>query len=230
MYVEEVSALFLQFCDEQDTTFMTAAQRQLYLKQAYAAFRNEVMAIDAFFYATAASISVNDAYQYPLDSGTTIIMGPNAAAATRLERLVRIAVLNDSGDRIAFLERAGDIKQVSPLRDSSFDWAGSYQLSNRTLLFDRRFTATMQVIYVANSTVDWTQETPGDNEYIDDLNDWHDIIARFALKQYYQVRDGAMNEANEFVLNERLGKMRNFLNGGWMQDGANVIFDAYIDG
>lgn len=230
MYVEEVSALFLQFCDEQDTTFMTPAQRQLYLKQAYAAFRNEVMAIDAFFYATAVNITVSDAYQYNLAGGAPIIMGPNASATDRLERLLRVAILNDSGDRIAFLERAGEIKQVSPLRDSSFEWAGSYMLANRTLVFDRKFTATMQVSYVAASAVDWTKETSGDNEYIDDLNEWHDIIARLAIKQYYQVRDGLVNEANEFVLTERLGKMRNFLNGGWMQDGANVVFDAYLDG
>jgi hypothetical protein len=230
MLVEEVSALFLQFCDEQDTTFMTPAQRQFYLKTAYDAFRNEVMGIDAFVYQTTVNIALSDADSYPLGSGATIILGPNAAAGTRMERLLRIAVLNDGGDRLGFLTRTADIRSVQPTDDVTWRYAGYYQLTNRTLYFDRKFSATLQLMYAPESTVDWTQDQAGDNEYIDDLNQWHDIIARLAVRDYYAVRDGAGNEANERALQDRIGKMRNFLTNGWLQDGGNVIYDVYYGG
>lgn len=229
MYVEEVSALFLQLCDEQDTTYMTPAQRQLYLKQAYEAFRDEVAGIDAFFFTESTTITLADQSSYPLSLAPTVIMGPNAAVATRLERLLRVFIINDAGEEIGALSRVGEVKEIRPTYDGAFGTTGQYLLRGRTLMFDRKFTCTMRLLYMPSQSVDWTKETPGDNEYIDDLNEWHDIIARLALKQYYQVRDGAVNEVNEMVLQDRIGKFRNFLNGGWMQDGANVIFDAYLN-
>lgn len=227
MLVEEVSALFLQFVDEQDTTFLTPAQRQFYLKTAYDAFRNEVAGIDAFFYATNVDFSVTDALSYPLGSGATIILGPNAAAGTRMERPLRLVLLNDGSEEIGYLGRKGNIDDVRPQDSTSFAWSGFYQLTNRTLYFDRKFTSSMRLYYIPETSVDWSRDTSGDNEYIDDMNQWHDIIARLAVRDYYAVRDGATNEANEYALQGRLAKMRGFLSNGWMQDGANLPIDAY---
>lgn len=227
MYVTQISSLFQQFADEQDTTFITAAQRQLALANAYESFRSEVVAVDAFFYALTVDFTVANAPTYPLGSGATIILGSAAPAATRMERPLRLATLDDNNDVVRLLSRQGPIDGVRPVNNSAFSSDGAYQLTNRTLYFDRPFSCNMRLWYNPTQNVDWTKEAAVDIEYVDDLGKFHDIIAMIAIRDYYQVRDAMPHQVNQAVVADRIDKMRAFLVNGWMQDGANAVFDTY---
>jgi hypothetical protein len=229
MYVDQISLLYRQFCDEQDTTFMTATDRQNALRNAYEDFRKFVADRDPFFYSKTVDFTVANANFYALNAAPTIIMGPGAAAGSRLLRPICLAILSDTGNEIAFLSRIGTVKGVRPLNLGVLEYSGSYWLNSgtRTLYFDSAVDSSLRLWYMPNQNVDWTKETSGDNEYVDDLDDFHDIIAMLAVNNYYQVRDQAQHAVLQGVLQERLNKLSSHVQSGWKQDGANVVEDVY---
>jgi hypothetical protein len=227
MFVDQISSLFQQFADESDTSFITPAQRQLALQNAYEVFRSEVAAVDPFYYAISVDFTVTNASIYPIGSGATVLLGPSAAAGVRMERPLRIATLDDNGDVVRLLSRSGHLHSVRPVEAITFPSDGVYQIINRSIVFDRVFSTDMRLWYIPEQNVEWTKEASGDNEYVDDLNKFHDIIAMIAIRDYYQVRDGMQHQVNDVVVANRIDKLRAFMVNGWMQDGANVPLDVY---
>jgi len=83
-------------------------------------------------------------------------------------------------------------------------------------------TDFFRIEYVPASTVDWTKHGVGDNEYIDDLQDQHPLIALLAA-QYYQIRDGAANPVLQNQLAVKRLDLVNYLTQGRNQAGSHYI-------
>ncbi|GAG24030.1 unnamed protein product, partial [marine sediment metagenome] len=95
-----------------------------------------------------------------------------------------------------FFEATRTLDTVLP-RSYITTWQDSpttYALLNNTLKFSRNVTADIKLWYVPEQNVDWTQDTAGDNEYIDDYNLFQKLIALYAARDYYTTRDAAIHQ------------------------------------
>ena len=83
---------------------------------------------------------------------------------------------------------------------------------------------TVRIEYVPVSAVDWTRLTAGDNEFVDDFDAFHDLIALYAYKQY-SIRDGAPNPELDGQLARREVELELYLSAGRVPEMSDHILD-----
>jgi hypothetical protein len=211
MNVKEVYDLFRALIDESDETFLTEAQAESYLAQGYREFRQTVYSIEPDIYNAHFTFTASGKI-FSLDGS---LLG--SGATSRMERFLRLAQINTiAGNEVQYyLEAVPSQEQLERCQ-------GEYCLSGRNIVFDTERTDFFRVEYVPASTVDWTKHGVGDNEYIDDLQDQHPLIALLAA-QYYQIRDGAANPVLQNQLAVKRLDLVNYLTQGRNQAGSHYI-------
>lgn len=201
MLVEEVDALFLTFVDEDDPTFLSAAQRSVIHGRGYARFRRIVSTYDPHFYAVRVNI-VPAADNYNLSTAAVRIMGNNLTT-TRLSGLVRVEDVDGAGDHLGFWRGAASWDE---LRNRT----RTYLLESVVLYFHSQPSGTVRLTYVPVSAVSWANLAAGGNVFIDELDEFHDLIALLGAR-YYSVQDVAKNTELDQLLAERLGELERYL-------------------
>lgn len=222
MLAEQVAALFDQFCDEDDVTFVTAAQKAIYLARGYARFRTLVRSHDPHFYHARATITLagTDSYDLALAGNPVRVMGTNPTS-TRLSSLIRVVSVDASGNWLGDYLPAASWEELH-----LFD--RRYLLAGTVLYFSGDVTGSVRLEYVPIDAVDWTDIEVGDNEFIDELDEFHDLIAMFAYG-YYAVRDAADNLQLQQLMAERKLELQAYLtigrnhgaadHGAWSEEG-----------
>jgi len=211
MNVTQVYDLFRAVIDESDETFLTEAQAESYLAQGYREFRQMVYSVDPDIY--------NEHYLFT-GTGKTFslngtLLGPGAT--NRMERFLRLGQIDSiAGNEVQYYLEA------TPSQEQLEREQGEYCLSGRTLVFSDSRTDFFRIEYVPASTVNWALHGPADNEYIDDLQDQHPLIALLAA-QYYQIRDGATNPVLQNQLAVKRLDLTNYLTQGRNQAGSHYI-------
>lgn len=201
MFVEDVRALFDQYVDEPDLTFLTVAQRRQALSRGYESFRQLVLEGDEFGYAIQQDYAITDAETLNLSTSVPPITGSTAVAGAQLQRLLRIAQLGATSSQHVwqFLKATRTLDTVLP-RTYVTTWADSpttYILIGDTLNFSRQISATIRLWYIPSQNVDWTLDTVGSHTYIDDYGLFHKLIAMYAARDYYTTRDEAVHQRLE---------------------------------
>lgn len=196
MYVEEVRSLFDQYIDEPDLTFLTVAQRRNALARGYDSFRQVVIDGDHWAYNKTQDYTLGSVAELDLTTSAPPLLGASAAAGNKLVRLRRVAVLDDLNNIWQFVEAVRTLDPVLPRAyiDQWQDQPTRYALVGNKLLFSRNLQATCRLYYLPSSTVNWNQDLPGDNEFIDDYDQFHKLIAMYAARDYYATRDAEVHQ------------------------------------
>jgi len=176
-YVEDVASYFSVLVDETDQTFMPTDILQHWLQIGYNQYYQWVSDHDSDRFALQHSWAQNGS-DYDMNG---VLLGPAAPDATRLLQLIRIVSVDASGivglhyRAVNNLEQLDTVEYVEP----------KYYLQGTKIYFDSDIQDTLRLDYIPAATVDWTKTTSGDNEWIDDLLGFHDLIALFAAQQYF---------------------------------------------
>lgn len=137
------------------------------------------------------------------------------AVASRLTRVVLVDP-NTGGILGTFQpatswETLGQIPNASAAMLSNYAWTGQrYWLDGKILRFSVPVSGQIQIWYLPTETIDWNAAiAPGANKFVDNLTQFHDIIALLAAEQYY-IQQAQPNQMLELQLRRRTDKMMEF--------------------
>lgn len=220
IYVSEIAQYFRRLVDDQDTTFLTQADVAQALQLGYAQFRELVASHQPDILQAAYQATVPNSFTLDLNN---ILFG-TTPTQPRCLRILRIQELNQDGSIRRVIRPAGSIEQ---LRTGGWAALAMWTLQGRVLRFNYQCNATIQIVYMPVDTVNWTAGIiPGSNVYIDDLVQYHDLIALFAVQQY-AIRDFQMNPGVQVQLDRRLKDFLSFLTS--TRDGDAARFCQFED-
>tara|TARA_R100001463_G_scaffold22736_6_gene54633 strand:- start:7550 stop:8242 length:693 start_codon:yes stop_codon:yes gene_type:complete len=226
MNVTQVMQQLNRFIDEADTTYVTDADRATWLELGYNELRERVVGVAPEIYMKNATLNLNNSPEYDLanpPAGDATLLGPNATE--RLYRVYRLAIQNDDNTIQRYLPPYADPKIFSNMR---FAYSNGWTMVGSKLLISSPVTGKLRMEYVPFSTVDWTKFAPADNEFIDDLSQFHSIIPLLAA-QYYQVADGASNAVLDRQLQQRLGQLDQYITQARTPEAAHYVEDRMTD-
>lgn len=197
----QVRELFLQYCDESDSTFLSQTNVQMYLDIGYNRFRQYVQNLFPWFYNNRVNLNIaTPSRTISLGAGGFDVYG----SAPGNPRLVKIMNLVEptapAGTDFKYIW-----SQVSTLRevDSSRAFRKFFQQGS-DLFLSEDYQGDLALYYVPAADVDW-YASPA--EFIDEFQDWHDLIAAEAWSEY-SIRD---ENRSPSMLQERDSKRRRFV-------------------
>lgn len=217
----QVNELFKSYTDESDRTFLTESQIGLYLSQAYTDFRQIVCNVDPYIYSIEHLFTLSNTNVYDLAANPPNILGPNAVAGTKLERLLRVGRINDitSNDVLQWLDGAPSEK-TTPL------WG--FSLVNTKIIFSGNASSSFRLEYVPFHNVNF-ENSGAISTYIDDLDGFHELITLMAYSRY-AIRDGASNMQLLEALKMKRQELDSYLQHGRNRPGSEYIQDQACNG
>ena len=216
MNTTDVREMFKSYADESDRTFLTDAQITLYLKEGYNDFRRSVCAVDPFIYATEFLFTMPTSGILDLTTTTPKLPGDaagDAAAGFKLERLLRLARINDltNNEVINYLDAAPSESHLG----INFQ---SYAFVQNKIITYATGTSTYRLEYVPYHNVDFSAASG----FIDNLDNFHDMIPLYAYSRY-AIRDGADNSQILQELGRKASDLAMFLETGRSREGSQYI-------
>lgn len=181
MYAEEIANLYRSWVDESDAAWHTSIIPTI-LKVGYNEFRRRIIEQQPFVYASSVDIAVSG-YSYDLRAAAVSVLGATPTD-TRMEKALELRYINPGGRPGHGIPIMPDTSQM--LRQSS----GAACIRASVLEFNWLVNETLRFWYVGEPSVDWTRISAGDNEFVDDLGAYHELIAVYAA-EYYGIRDNA---------------------------------------
>lgn len=226
MYVREIASLFRKLVDEQDTSWLTASDVALYLKQGYEEFRRHVTASDRAIYEQHATLAVPSPTQMvPLSTGTVKLLGSSVSAGKqRLIRLFEVFPSDANGIPTGSYTAARTGKEVLGFTPSTA--SPLYYLTGVDLMFSVPISGYITLSYYGESLVDWTKQASGDNEWVDDLTPFHDLIAMYAAK-LYSARDGGQNPMLQSLTADRTRQLIDFVQTSRSTEAFDSVYVEY---
>tara|TARA_R110002050_G_scaffold174854_3_gene307766 strand:+ start:11500 stop:12171 length:672 start_codon:yes stop_codon:yes gene_type:complete len=217
----QVNQLFQSYTDESDRTFLTEVQIGLYLSQAYTELRQIVCNIDPYIYSIEHLFTLGNTNVYDLAANPPQLLGLGATAGTKLERLLRVARINDTtqNDVLQWLNAAPS-EQNMPL------WG--YTFVKSKLIFSGTSNASFRLEYVPFHDVVF-ENGGAISPYIDDLDGFHELIALMAYSRY-AIRDGADNIQLLQALKTKRQELDDYLQHGRNRPGSEYVLDQARNG
>ena len=183
MKVGEVNALYQRLIGETDRTFETEDIVKADLGQGYRRLRGTVRTLDPYYYAQQVSISVGSAtYDANAGSGEAVTFYGDTATHP-LNRLLNLFVAGSTGIPVNSLK---EIKSIHELQGAP----SGYLVTGGKFYFATNKSQTYQVQYEPKYGA-WPSALVTDSTFIDDLDDFHDLIALYAAEYYYSRVQGA---------------------------------------
>lgn len=210
MYVEEAAALFRTWVDERDETFLTPANVATFLKLAYSELRNKWSQVDTGAFETIVDFQVTNArvYDFADPASPVRLLGNPAGGLTgpRLQRICEIVQPAPGAwpyDPVTWV----GVQNLTQLSQTT----AVYMFSGTKLYFAQDINYLFRMRYIGEPTgPDWTKQAVGDNEIIDDNEQWHDLIPLLAA-QRYSVADQGTNQQLQAMLATRLQEFQHFI-------------------
>lgn len=213
MNTTELRQIFRDFIDEPDTTFFSDADVARYLSLGYDQFRSRVCEHDLSIYKVTTTFTSNNP---EFDLATTDItdsagnpqraLGSAATAGFRLYKIIRL-FYQAIGTTFpgAFLKPVSSREQVySP------DYLTSkFCLEGTSFIFSAAYSGQMTFEYVPYHNVDFAAAAA----FIDDLGQFHDLIALYAYR-YYAIADVGTNVEVERKIAVREKQLEDYLTSG----------------
>tara|TARA_R110002012_G_scaffold303595_1_gene505431 strand:- start:3754 stop:4452 length:699 start_codon:yes stop_codon:yes gene_type:complete len=208
----EVAVLFRAYTDESDATFLSDADVATFLNIAYKQFRQLVQRQDNFYFATRVQITLSNKRVYDLSSTgaeAVTVLGPSPSAE-KMTRLLRVGTDDSSGNLTSgvYLRACRSTVEVT---NSIF----SYMLEGSKLYFSGDSNQKYNLEYVPEAPTVFTTANiqTGAGAVIDNLSDYHDLIALLAYRQY-AIKDFQQNPVVEIQLAERRAEITEYLQEG----------------
>mgnify|MGYP003144413772 FL=1 len=218
MNTGDVREMFKSYADESDTTFLTDAQITLYLKEGYNDFRRVVCDIDPFIYSKEFLFTMPTSGILDLTATTPALLGSAAVAPNKLERMLRLARVNDltNNEVIRYLDSMPSERTLNT-------WC--YTFVNKKIITYATDTAAFRLEYVPFHDVNFAAAS----DYIDDLDGFHDMIPLYAYRRY-AIRDGADNIALLQETERKVKDLNKFLESGRSREGSQYVseYDNWI--
>lgn len=214
MNTGDVREMFKSYADESDTTFLTDAQITLYLKEGYSDFRRAVCDVDPFIYAKEFLFTMPSSGILDLTTTTPPLLGSTAVAPHKLERLLRIARINDTSNNevISYMGAAPSERHLN---------IDCYTFTNSRIITYATSTSSYRLEYVPFHDVNFGA---GTSNYIDDLDGFHDMIPLYAYTRY-AIRDGADNVQLLQETQRKVSDLKSFLESGRSREGSQYVID-----
>lgn len=225
MYVHEIAEYARVIADDPDQVMLSQARLASMLKIAYKQFRQYVPAeVYEITYqpATLAGVTTLDLNNVLFGSSPT---------QRRAQRIVRVQVLDATTGQVQYvMEPVSSYEALGPIAlyaSSPFVPAGAkWWLDGRTIRFSTAISGTIQIVYLPDENVNWTSGVvSGSNVYVDDLDQFHDIIALLAIARSYASADGTLQQAIMNTLNERRIEMQAFFAQSRSGQGSRYVSD-----
>ncbi len=179
LYVEDVMTYFRELVDAPDQGFMTDLIAQQWLQIGFDHYYNFMTLADPERFIKSYAATLTNVFELDLDGA---LLGSAAPAAQRMLQLVRVVRLDVSTGRPnQYMYPVASREQL----DSCASEYDMVLLSARKLYFNVAQNGSYSVDYIPMSTVNWALSATGNNEFIDDLIPFHDIIALYSALQYY---------------------------------------------
>jgi len=216
LYAENVAEYFRELVDEPDSGFMTDAIAQTWLQVGFDHYYNFMTLADPERFIASSAQTFAGVREFDLDG---VLLG--AAAPNRLLQLVRVVRI-DTTTNVPNLYLY-PVASREQLDSKQFDYP-SVLLSAKKLYFSSPLDGSYRIDYVPVSTVNWQAIAPGNNEWIDDLIPFHDIIALYSALQY-QASSGFSNPQIEQLLLVRQQSFKNQLQRSRSVNAARYVHD-----
>jgi len=213
----EIAQMARRFMDEPDESYLTSDMLAEFLKTSYDRFRSRVNAIDPWFYSNTVDYEVTadttlgwtelDLSQSgALVAAQPSIAGPNPNFSgfpiPRMLRVLSVQTIDGDGGRV--------MTELKPANGPASMRANccSYTLRGNTLRLNFLHNGHIRVQYSQGQNVGlgagppavynptWANGamTEAGAFYLDDMNEWHDIVALYAYQEY-SIMDGEENKA-----------------------------------
>lgn len=213
LFVDQIADYFVDLIDEPDETFATTALMQSWLELGYWQYWQLVTDQNPERFAAQHTMTLTNASEYDLNG---VLLG--AAAPNRMLQLLRIVRVNSNGVVTEHLHPKSNFEQLDTYQLGQV----GFTIQARKIYFSAEITGDFRIDYIPVPTVDWTRTTSGDNEFVDDMINFHDLIALFAAQQYF----AADNQPNPMIDRLLLTRQKAFLDH--IQRGRNVTANRFV--
>lgn len=213
MWVDEIGALFRDYIDEPDESYIDDGYVARALKIAYREFRRRVASQDPNAYVTRVSLGTLATRTYDMSdvANPVVILGSGALTHPRLEQL--LSVYNTATDATHQIVQEQEALSQARYNSARIEWSsGNPVFFDGAVLYWASVPGAVSIRYRGAPAVDWSRLTSGDNEFVDDFDEFHDIIALLACKQY-MVRDGTRNFSLDELFDRRLKDFETAMSG-----------------
>ncbi len=219
MLVKQVAALYRRYTGQIDMTVVSAAQQQLDLEMGHEEYRDELFKYAPTLEADVVTITMpGGTSNYDLSAGVVIVYGLDAVL-THARLLSAVAICPWDAVNLVPVPPMYQLLHhdvAQQLDEVSNPW-GAY-MQRDFLSFTGQPAGDFILYYRGQGPmpvgaafgVDWSKTTPADNEPIDKLWWYHDLIAMYAAQQYDIVR-WESNPVLVAKFNDRLKKFRSYL-------------------
>ena len=214
LYVYNVNDLFRTLVDESDTTFLPDATVTSYLSIGYEQFRQAVSDVMPEYFVVSKDYTVSNVTELDLSTVVGPILGSTVAAPQRrLSQLIRVMQIDASTSqpKNIFSAAASYEAMITP----GPLYPARYFLQGSVLKFSGTVTGQIRLEYIPLDNVDWTKLTSATNEWIDDMIQFHDLIALFAAS-IYGIPDNAISNSLQNQLARRMRELEAFVSRGRM--------------
>lgn len=212
MLTNQVAELYRAYTDESDATFLSDADVVTFLNVAYMQFRQIVLNQDNFYFSTRVQINLNNQVSYNLSSTgpePVTILGPTPTNP-KMTRMLRVGTDDGSGNLTSSIYLRPARSTVELTNDIM-----RYMLEDTILRFSGVTDQLINIEYVPEAgnvfTIGNIQAGAGVD--IDNLTDYHDLIALLAYR-HYAIKDFNNNPVIELQMAERKEELINYLQEG----------------
>lgn len=201
MLAREVADLLRTYLDEPDQTVVDDTYLASILERAYDDFRQLVVEIDPYVYATRVTQTLSNVKEHSLNG---LILGASPSYP-KMYQLVDIFEVSPSD--------ATDVRyRFVPSLEANPRAMAEYSLVGTRLVFFLKQTGTIRIDYIPVQAINWATSigsTSGDVA-IDDLDAFHDLIALIAYLQY-AILDAADNPQLLRLMQRRQQQLKDYL-------------------
>ena len=200
MLAREVADLLRTYLDEPDQTVVDDTYLASILERAYDDFRQIVVEIDPYVYATRVTQTLSNVKEHSLNG---VILGASPLYP-KMYQLVDIFEVSPSD--------ATDVRyRFVPSLEANPRAMAEYSLVGTELVFFLKQTGTIRIDYIPVQRINWTTSIgAGLDVAIDDLDAFHDLIALIAYLQY-AILDAADNPQLLRLMQRRQQQLKDYL-------------------
>lgn len=213
MNVFQICQMARNYVDDPSKVFMTDALLSQFANVAYGEFRQK--APQEMFEQMYQPAALSNAATLDLSGilfGTQAVPVPTQGEAQRITRITSVDPVTLGMWNV--LIPVNSYESLMPTMQSTITafMAGGirYWLDGRILRFSSRLSLTLQIHFMPDQGVNWLAgNTSTANQYVDNIGQFHDIIALLIARQYY-VKQGQANPVAMQQLAVRLSEMQQF--------------------
>jgi hypothetical protein len=229
MYVHEIADYARVIADDPDQVMLSQARLATMLKIAYKQFRAKV-----------------PSEVYEIKYGPTVVAGVvnidlnnvifgTTPTAARAQRITRVQLVDATTGVVTMVFTP--VSSMESLGQSSSNTAAVFRnvatkwwLDGRVLRFSVPVSGSLEVWYLPDESVNWTAGVvTGSNVFVDDLDQFHDVIALLAIGRSYAMADGALQQAVQATLGARLAEMADFFAQSRSGQGSRYVSEDFYD-